>query len=341
MQLIEAVLMMKRHYLYSLLVGLVMIIAFAISDIDEFLQPSVIAASTLPPIDWNARPIEVIPKAKNLNPEKVSLGRDLFQDKRLSRTNSISCLSCHDLSLGGTERRRSSVGMNGLTKGVNAPTVFNSGLNFKQFWDGRADSLEEQIEGPIHDSAEMGSSWPEVISKLSMVPEYRVRFGQLYSEISKASVADAIAVYERSLSTPNSRFDRYLSGDLKALNAEETEGYRRFKDSGCLSCHQGALLGGNLYQKFGIFGNYFKDRGNITPADYGRFNVTGQEEDRYVFKVPSLRNVEVTAPYFHDGSAETLSDAVKTMMKYELGRVAESQEVDLIIKFLTTLTGER
>jgi cytochrome c peroxidase len=331
----------KRRYPYWILAGLITTAILICWSFGIFSKPPAIVSNELVSIDREDRPVEVLRKS-DLDPRKTKLGSQLFGDKRLSRDNSISCSSCHSLNRGGTDRRKSSVGMNGLSNGINAPTVLNSGFNFKQFWDGRADSLEDQIDGPIQNPAEMDSSWKQVVAKLKQIPEYRSPFNQLYpSGITSDTIKDAISTYERSLTTPNSRFDRYLSGDESALTQDEQEGYRRFRDSGCVACHQGVLLGGNLFQKFGVFGNYFEDRGGITQADYGRFNVTGEEKDRFAFKVPSLRNVELTSPYFHDGSAKTLDEAVRVMMKYQLGREAASQDIDLIIKFLTTLTGEQ
>lgn len=285
-------------------------------------------------------PILPLPPAQPLPPEKVALGEKLFHDPRLSRDNSISCASCHDLSRGGADRSRFSAGINGAMGEVNAPTVFNAGLNVAQFWDGRARSLEEQAAGPVHNPAEMGSSWDEVVGKLREDAEYRAQFRRVYSDgISPANIAGAIAAFERSLITPNARFDRYLRGEKDALSRDELEGYRRFVNHGCASCHQGAAIGGNMFQRFGVMGDYFKGR-PATGADLGRFNVTGQEEDRHVFKVPSLRNVAATSPYFHDGSARTLSDAVRVMGKYQLGKDMSSEDVRLVVAFLHTLSGE-
>jgi cytochrome c peroxidase len=211
------------------------------------------------------------------------------------------------LDKGRTDRRPQSAGVKGQMSAVNAPTVLNSALHFKQFWDGRAESLETQIDGPVNNPKEMGSSWAEVVEKLQKSPEYVAAFNKIYGNgVTADNIKNAIATFERALVTPNSRFDRFLGGDEAALSVEEKRGYEKFKDFGCVSCHQGVLLGGNLFQKFGLFGDYFKDRGNITETDYGRYNVTKKEEDRYSFKVPTLRNVELTAPYFHDGSAETI-----------------------------------
>ncbi len=285
-------------------------------------------------------PIRPIPIDQNLDSRKAALGEQLFHEQKLSRDNSISCASCHNLSQGGVDRRVHSLGI-GKTEGqINAPTVFNCGLNFKQFWDGRANSLDEQVDGPLQNPEEMGSTWDSVLIKLRASPQYAAAFGRIYPDgIQRKNIKDAIAQFERSLTTPNGRFDKYLRGDENALTAEEKEGYHKFKAYGCASCHQGVNIGGNMFEKFGAMTDYFSGRRALTKADYGRFNVTGKEEDRFVFKVPSLRNVALTPPYFHDGSAERLEDAVAIMGKSQLGRDLTKQDVDQIVKFLGTLSG--
>jgi cytochrome c peroxidase len=286
-------------------------------------------------------PILPIPLESQLDPRKVALGVRLFNNPRLSHDDSISCASCHSLNSGGVDRKSRSVGINGQTGVINAPTVFNSGLNFKQFWDGRAETLEDQIQGPTHSPAEMGSTWKEIMEKLNQSSDYVTTFNDVYADgIQIQNIKDAIATFERSLTTPNSRFDRFLRGDGSALTEEEKEGYRLFKTYGCASCHQGINAGGNMFQKFGVMGDYFADRGNLTKADLGRYNVTGNEADRRVFKVPSLRNVALTPPYFHDGSATQLENAVAVMGKYQLGRRLSPTEIQRIVSFLKTLSGE-
>lgn len=286
-------------------------------------------------------PITPLPLTMDLDHHKVVLGEQLFDDPQLSHDNSISCATCHSTSKGGTDQLVHSVGIGGQTGRINAPTVFNSGFNFVQFWDGRAATLELQIDIPTHDPSEMASNWEEIIQKLRNSPAYARDFGAIYADgIQPANVRDSIATFERSLITPNSRFDRYLRGERGILTSDELEGYRLFKDYGCSSCHQGANVGGNLFQKFGVMGDYFGQRGNVTTADFGRFNVTKDETDRYVFKVPSLRNVALTSPYFHDGSARRLEDAVTMMSIYQLGRPLKPGDTDLIVEFLKTLTGE-
>jgi cytochrome c peroxidase len=289
---------------------------------------------------YAVEPIKPLPLTVKLNPDKVALGEQLFNDKRLSHDNTVACVSCHDLQKGGTDRLPHSLGINNAEGDINAPTVFNSSFNFRQFWDGRAATLEEQIEGPVHNPKEMGSHWQEIIGKLKKEAAYLKAFKALYADgINAKNIKDAIATFERSLITPNAPFDQYLRGDETALTDEEKQGYALFKQYGCVACHQGINIGGNMYQVFGVLNNYFEKRGNITKADLGRFNVTAQEYDRHKFKVPSLRNVALTAPYFHDGSADTLEKAVDVMAKYQLGRKIPKKEKRLIVQFLKTLTG--
>jgi len=286
-------------------------------------------------------PIQPIPLGRDLNENKVKLGEKLFHDTKLSGDNTISCASCHNLQTGGTDRLPRSLGINGAVGDRNSPTVFNSEFNFKQFWDGRSESLVDQIDGPINNPIEMGSSWPEIIRKLQRESDYIYMFDKLYPDgIKKENIRDALATFVRSLYTPNSRFDKFLRGDTSAITSSEKEGYRQFKAYGCVSCHHGRNVGGNMFQTMGIMADYFGELGDTMAEDLGRFNVTGNEGDRHLFKVPSLRNVALTAPYFHDGSVPTLEGAVAIMAKYQLGRQLSSEDMDLIVKFLHTLTGE-
>jgi cytochrome c peroxidase len=288
-----------------------------------------------------SEPIEPILPLANLDPRKVDLGRQLFHDPQLSSDGKVACATCHDLRRGGTDQRDRPLGLGGSHGDFNAPTVFNSAANFRQFWDGRAGTLEEQIDGPIHSAMEMGTTWPDVVGRLGRSSTYGAAFEQIYPDrITGANVKDAIAAFERSLNTPNSRFDRHLLGDASALTADEEEGYRLFKAYGCVSCHQGTNIGGNMFQRMGIAVDYFGSRPGVTEADLGRYRITGDERDRHVFKVPSLRNVALTAPYFHDGSAPTLETAVALMGLHQLGRELSGRDVALIVQFLQTLTGE-
>ena len=282
-----------------------------------------------------------LPRRQELDDEKVALGRRLFADPRLSRDGTVSCASCHDLELGGTDRRPRSVGIGGAVGSVNAPTVLNSGFNFVQFWDGRAASLEAQIDGPLHHPKELDSSWPQVLGKLRRDDAYMAAFRAVYDgEPSSERVKDAIATFERSLSTPDAPFDRFLRGERDAIPAAAAEGYEKFKRHGCVACHQGRNVGGNMFAKLGVMADYFADRGDIRPADYGRYNITGRERDRHVFKVPSLRNVALTPPYFHDGTATTLEEAIGIMARYQLGVALPANDIDEIAAFLQALTSK-
>jgi cytochrome c peroxidase len=289
-------------------------------------------------------PISPITITTPADPAKVALGRTLFEDRRLSKGSAVSCSSCHSRAAGGADGLQTSIGINGLRTLRNAPSIFNAALNFRQGWDGRSESLEQQTHAVVHDSTVMASSWAEILSKLQADPAMVQRFKSVYTDgLQIKNIADALVTYERSLTTPNSRFDKYLRGDKSALTVEEVRGYGLFKSNGCVACHQGVGVGGNMFQTFGVMGErgaYMKDRGDPDPKDKGRYNRTGLEADRFVFKVPSLRNVALTAPYLHDGSAKTLEEAVDVMFKYQLGRTPDPQDVAAIVKFLKTLTGE-
>jgi cytochrome c peroxidase len=286
-------------------------------------------------------PLTPIPLQTALDAKKVALGERLFHEGRLSADGSVACAHCHNLSRGGVDRLPHSLGIDGQEGSVNAPTVFNSGYNFRLFWDGRAASLEDQVDGPLHNPIEMASSWPKAIAALQQDDSFIGQFAELYADgITPGNVRDAIAIFERSLTTPNARFDQYLRGNTSALNDTELAGYRLFKQIGCTSCHQGINIGGNMYQKLGIMEDYYVGSRSTGNTVMGRFSQTQREEDRYVFKVPSLRNVAITAPYLHDASAATLEDAVKVMARYQLGRKLEAPEINRIVAFLRTLTGE-
>ena len=285
-------------------------------------------------------PLLPLPPAPSIAPAMAVLGERLYHDPRLSADGSVACASCHVIERGGDDGRPTSLGIRQQAGDVNAPTVLNSALNFVQFWNGRAATLEEQAGGPIENPKEMGNSWPTVLATLRNDPSYVQQFAAAFPDgITEANVRRAIADFERTLATPGARFDRWLLGDKSALSGDELAGYEAFKSVGCIACHQGRNVGGNMFQRFGVFGNYLKERGNLREADLGRFAITGKEEDRFVFRVPSLRNVELTAPYFHDGSAATLEDAVRVMARVQLGRPLPDQDVASIVAFLKSLTG--
>jgi cytochrome c peroxidase len=296
--------------------------------------------SSIPATAQLNEPIQPLPLEIKLDAKRVALGEKLFNDKRLSKDGTLACVSCHDLGKGGVDRAAVSTGIGGAKGPINAPTVFNSGFNFRQFWDGRAASLEEQAAGPIHNPKEMGSNWTEVLAKLNQDQALATEIKSVYADgLQPKNIQDAIATFERSLVTP-SRFDSFLRGNKTAITAEEQQGYQLFKSYGCVACHQGVNVGGNMFQVFGVMGDYFKKRGGVNDADLGRYNVTKIESDKHVFKVPSLRNVALTPPYFHDGSAATLEDAVDVMFRFQLGRAGSAKDKELIVKFLHSLTGE-
>ncbi len=285
-------------------------------------------------------PLKPLPPVPLLDAATVELGRQLFNEKRLSVNGSLSCASCHRLATGGADDKPFSLGVDGQPVKLNTPTVFNASLNFKQFWDGRVDSLEAQSEQVVTSPVEMGNDWKTVVDNLTALPHYQAAFTQLYPDgVTAANVQNALATYERTLLTPDSRFDQYLRGDTDILTRAEKYGYQRFKEYGCIACHQGMNIGGNMFQKFGVMGDYFKDRPPVE-TDLGRYLVTHDDEDRHVFKVPSLRNVAVTAPYFHNASAKTLEEAVDVMFTFQLGRVPSAEDKEQIIQFLKTLTGQ-
>jgi cytochrome c peroxidase len=287
--------------------------------------------------------IRPIPARLAHDPAKAALGEKLYHDRRLSGDGTLSCASCHDLNKGGTDHAVVSDGIRKQKGGINSPTTFNAALNFVQFWDGRAASLEEQAGGPPMNPVEMGSSsWTEIVANLNKDPSLRKEFEVVYPEgFGPKSITGAIAEFERTLVTPNSRFDRFLIGDAAALDASEKHGYELFRQMGCATCHVGELLGGKSFEVMGRRADYFKARGNqLTEADNGRYNVTKQESDRHAFKVPTLRNVARTPPYFHDGSKNTLKDTVEAMATYQLGTKLPEKDIDDLVKFLETLTGE-
>lgn len=293
------------------------------------------------PTEDPTTPITPLKPIPNLDPKVVRLGQQLFFDKRLSKDNSLSCASCHNLETGGDDNIPKSVGIHGQIGSINAPTVFNSAYNIRQFWDGRAQSLEEQAEGPIHNPVEMGSNWAEVIAKLTQDKAFINQYQQTFSlPITSNNLAKSIADFERSLVLLDSPFDLWLKGDRQAISNQVKTGYQKFQDFGCIACHQGAAVGGGLFEKIGTLNDYFADRGNETKADLGRFNLTGEEDQRHEFKVPSLRTVSLTAPYFHDGSTWHLSDAIAKMAWYQLGIHLSAEDISDIEAFLKSLTGK-
>lgn len=288
-------------------------------------------------------PVRPIDQALEYDEAKAALGFALFHDPRLSVDNTVSCASCHALETAGVDNHQYSHGVNEQLGGVNAPTVFNAVYNFVQFWDGRAQTLAAQAAGPPLNPVEMASeSFDQIIAKLKADKKFTKAFTAVYPDgITEANLTDAIEQFERTLVTPNSAFDKWLLGDDSALTTDQLEGYELFKKYDCATCHTGPNLGGLSYELMGLRRHYFAERGlELTHEDNGRYKETQQERDRHRFKVPGLRNVEHTWPYYHDGTRLTLEDAVRDMGLYQSGVELTETEVAEITAFLKTLTGE-
>ncbi len=284
-------------------------------------------------------PLRPLPKESGADPARAALGRILFQDLRLSRDNNQSCASCHQFARGGADGKPLSAGPGGILTAFNTPTVFNSTLNFRQMWNGRLNSIEGLLDHAFGPPSPERSNWDLVAGRLIGDDDIGARFQRTYgSDISAGGVKDALAHYLQSLQTP-SRFDRYLRGELDAISPEEKEGYAKFKGFGCAACHQGVNVGGNMYQKLGAMRELSPEV--RAASGLGRYEITRREADRYMLRVPSLRNVALTAPYLHQGTVATLEEAVDAMFKYQLGRSASPQDTQQIVRFLHTLTGEK
>ena len=293
--------------------------------------------------EWANETVRPIQDSVPVDIRKVILGEMLYNDTRLSADNTISCASCHGLNTGGVDNKAFSEGVGGQFGGVNAPTVFNAYYNFVQFWDGRAATLADQAAGPPVNPVEMAcNSFDEICDKLKADESFNKAFTEVYADgINQANITNAIQEFEKTLLTPNSRFDKYLKGDKTAMNADEVAGYELFKKYNCATCHVGENMGGQSYELMGIKQDYFADRGTeLTNEDNGRYKETKDERDRHRFKVPGLRNIALTAPYYHDATQATLEDAVVSMARYEVGEELSQQEVQKIVAFLKTLTGE-
>lgn len=287
---------------------------------------------------------EIVDNPNNkVTEEKVELGKKLFFDNRLSKDNKQSCNTCHNLETYGVDNLSTSPGNDGGLGTRNSPTVFNAALHMSQFWDGREPDVEAQAGGPILNPVEMAMpSENIVVERLSAIDEYNNLFAKVFpsdkNPINYKNIQNAIGAFERTLVTP-SRFDDFISGDLNALTTEEKEGLKLFISTGCVACHSGNVLGGNIYQKFGLYDDYWKHT-KSTKIDEGKFEVTKNESDKYVFKSPSLRNIEKTYPYFHDGSVLDLKDAVKIMGKVQLNKDLSEKDINSLVAFLNSLTGE-
>lgn len=283
-------------------------------------------------------PIVPVEPAKITDVGKVELGKKLFFDPRLSKSGFISCNSCHNLSMGGSDNLPTSIGHNWHQGPINSPTVLNSGLSVAQFWDGRAKTLAEQAGGPIANPGEMGFTHDLAVDVIRSIPQYRDAFKAVYGAevINIDNVTDAIGAFEETLVTPDAPFDRWLKGDQKAISQKALEGYQLFKSVGCVACHNGEAVGGSSFQKMGVVEPY----ATTNPAE-GVAGLTGKDADRMRFKVPTLRNVELTYPYFHDGAYWKLEEAVDIMARLQLGRKLSDDEVGKIVAFLKTLTGDQ
>ncbi|MEH6717284.1 MAG: cytochrome c peroxidase [Aurantimonas endophytica] len=290
-------------------------------------------------------PITPLLSVTGLDAGLVELGGLLFTDQDLSGGAGRSCATCHKLDGGGEDGKRRAIGIDGEELLFNVPSIFNAAKNYRFNWRGNFTTLEEQNEAILLDPNVMGATWPRILRTLGDNPDYVERFQQVLGERpTRRGVLDALGAFQRSLTTPDSRFDRYLRGDAAAITAEEEQGYVLFKAFGCVSCHQGENIGGNLMQRFPVFSPRFaQERQHESQAsrraDLGRYTITERPEDRYLFRVPSLRNVALTAPYFHDGRSASLHDAVDEMAASQLGRRLPRASVDLIVKFLATLSG--
>jgi cytochrome c peroxidase len=293
------------------------------------------AASGAPPRN---EPIQPIKPAVAGNPAMTELGKLLYFDPRLSKSGFISCNSCHNLSMGGSDNLKTSIGHNWQKGPINAPTVLNSSMNLAQFWDGRAKDLQEQAGGPIANPGEMAFTHELAVAVIASIPAYTTQFRQVFGTeaVDIDRITKAIAAFEETLVTPNSRFDKWLIGEAGALSEAEESGYQLFKSSGCTMCHNGTAAGGRSFMKMGVVEPYRTDN----PAE-GRIAVTGRDGDRFKFKVPTMRNVELTYPYFHDGAANTLTEAVDVMGRVQLGRRYSNDENARIVAFLKTLTGDQ
>lgn len=282
-------------------------------------------------------------KGVTTTPAMVSLGKDLYFDPRLSLSHNISCNTCHQIGLGGVDMLPVSIGHKWQKGGRNAPTVLNAVFNIAQFWDGRAADLKAQAGGPIQNPIEMGITDEHAIEMLKGVPGYAKRFAGAFPSdkepITMPNVVSAIAAFEATLITPNAPFDKYLRGDANALTAEQKEGLKVFMDKGCASCHAGINIGGQMYAPFGVIEKPGADF--LPPNDKGRFEVTKTVSDEYVFRVPELRNIELTPPYFHTGKSWDLHQAVAVMGTSQLGQKLSDDEIAKVTAFLKSLTGEQ
>lgn len=287
------------------------------------------------------QPIEPLPREVTVDAPRAALGELLFREPLLSGDGKVACSDCHREAHALADPVPLSRAGARPESPLNSPTMYNLRYYSKLGWGGRFDTLESHNDALMTNPNVMASSWSGSAERLARTREYRARFAAVFADgLTANNVRAALLEYERSLVTPNAPFDRYLRGDAGAVSPEAKRGYALFKSYGCASCHQGKAVGGNLLQRVGVMRDYFAERGEVKPRDFGRFNVTRLERDRFVFRVPSLRNVALTAPYFHDGSAATLEAAITLMARYQLGRELDPADVTLLVEFLRSLTGE-
>ncbi len=284
--------------------------------------------------------VHPLPQSIPFDAAKAALGEKLYHDTRFSKDNTISCATCHAFEKGGTDNLQFSVGVGGLKGGVNAPTVFNAVFNMRQFWDGRARHLAEQAGGPPLNPVEMASrDWEEIVAKFEPDSAFKKEFTALYPQgFCEATLCEAIAEFERRLITPNSRFDRYLAGNKAALSEKELKGYSAFQKHRCATCHAGPAMGGLSFEYADLKADYFAGR-ELTDGDQGLAAFSKNPQDAKRFKVPTLRNIALTAPYLHDGSKTELKEAVRSMMKHQVGAAVSETDLDALTAFLGSLTG--
>lgn len=283
-----------------------------------------------------------LPNPPSPNDEKTKLGALLYRETVFSDNYSLSCNNCHSLQKNGIDLLATYKGLNGKKGDINTPTTLNSKLNFRQFWNGRAKNFSEVIDDHLADKTVFSNSWPVVLKRLSNNDTYLSLFKENFQngKIDETNVKDALNSFMNNLVTPKSPFDQYLNGDSNAISADAKKGLELFKQYGCITCHQGANLGGNLYQKLGIYKDYYLPTEN-NPVNLGLYSITKDPNDKFVFKVPSLRNITLTAPYLHDGSIKTLEEMVKLMGVYQVGQTLPDDDVKYIVQFLATLNGQQ
>lgn len=331
---------MTNRYAYSVIAGLILVLSALflyfqyakpikkepyLKQVTEYHTVSVVG------------PIQPIPTIKTIDEDWLKLGKALFNSTLLSKDNTISCASCHLINEGGDDGFPVSIGVGGAVGERNSPTILNAVFNFRQFWDGRGADLAEQTIGPIHNPVEMDTNFVDIISKLKQSPEFVSAFNLINSEgITQEAIIEAIVTFEESLITPNAPIDLYLKGDESALTSQQKRGYEKFLAFGCVACHQGRNIGGNLYQRIGRISSVPTKLLN----DTGRFSVTKNPDDKYVFKVPSLRNIKQTGPYFHNGSVATLKEAIRIMAKGQLGIDLEEQDIQDLLALFDAFNGQ-